>query len=63
MSAPDRDLDQQRRRHRPALWGIWAMLIAAFVGFVVFVGGFLGEEVSGDAEDVNPVSAPQQQED
>ena len=45
MSAPDTNLEKQRRRHRPALWGMWAglvfasVLLLAFLLWVAFLGG------------------------
>lgn len=54
MSAPDTDTKKQARRHRPALWGIAAVLVFAFIIAVIIVGGFFDESTTGDAEDVNP---------
>ncbi|EPX81990.1 hypothetical protein [Salipiger mucosus] len=39
MSAPDTNVRNQERAHRPSLWGIWGALIVVallFVGWLAF---------------------------
>ncbi len=57
MSAPDTNVDKQTKRHKGALAGIAAAVIFAFVIAVVWVGGIMGDDKTGDAADVNPVAA------
>ncbi|MDW4497481.1 hypothetical protein R5H30_05770 [Sulfitobacter sp. D35] len=46
MSAPDTNLDKQKRRHRPSLIGIWAAL-----AFGAIIALLLVFNVFGDAEE------------
>lgn len=48
MSAPDTNLEKQKRNHRGPLSGIWLSLIAVAV---LFVGWLLWYAVSPDSDD------------
>ena len=56
MSSPDTNTQKQARRHRGPLIGIAGAAVFAFIIAVVWVGGFMGDDATGDAENVNPVS-------
>ena len=61
MSAPQTDLERQKRRHRGPLIGIIAALIVAGLLFVVFFGDMISPQDSllGDGPNaVSPDTAP-----
>ncbi|MBW4707860.1 hypothetical protein KX928_08690 [Roseobacter sp. YSTF-M11] len=42
MSAPDTNIGKQKKRHRPALWGLWlglALAVILVLAIVWFTGG------------------------
>ncbi|MFW8594778.1 hypothetical protein [Cribrihabitans neustonicus] len=47
MSAPDTNTERQKKRHRPALFGIWGVVIFALillVGWLILVFARGGEQ-------------------
>lgn len=55
MSAPDTDLEKQRTRHRPALFGIGLSAAVAAVLLVVFLGWVFaqGDDPEGAEQQVD----------
>lgn len=62
MSAPDTNIEKQKREHRAPLWGMWAglglvaVLFLAWMGYVVGNGDTPGAE--GEGLDAPAVTAP-----
>ncbi|MCR9126926.1 MAG: hypothetical protein NXH82_12470 [Rhodobacteraceae bacterium] len=49
MSAPDTNLEKQKSRHRPALWGIGAAAVFGFAMLVTLVGYVMANGGDSDA--------------
>ncbi|XDA99474.1 hypothetical protein AB1M95_06060 [Sulfitobacter sp. LCG007] len=56
MSAPDTNIDKQKRRHRPSLIGIWVALAVAAVVVLLMIFDVFGdaEETVNTTSDVAP---------
>ncbi|HBM59266.1 MAG TPA: hypothetical protein DD444_08745 [Citreicella sp.] len=54
MSAPDTNLDRQKRRHKGPLWGIWGGLAVVAVLFVIW----LAYAMTDTTPETEPVADP-----
>ncbi|WP_299953054.1 hypothetical protein [uncultured Roseobacter sp.] len=46
MSAPDTNIERQKKRHKPAIWGLWGGLFLAVILIAIFVWLMSGDEVA-----------------
>ncbi|WP_417723901.1 hypothetical protein [Salipiger sp.] len=59
MSAPDTDIDKQKRRHRTPLWGMWGGLILVAILFFGWLAFWPLNPDTDAGESIAPTTADQ----